>query len=590
MQEYNTRIDAFEQELKISSKNDRWYVIVRVITILCFIVFGFFFSRTIRYEFLFLSLSCLLIFFIVMRFHKKILHRIDLLSILLQINKNELNVLNGEKNRYDNGSEFNIPGHSFSFDLDFFGEASLYQYLNRCGTYPGRHFFATYLCDPLSSEQIVESQLAIKELAAKVNFRQDVLAFGIKSEDSKKSYSQLVNWLHQKSLFSSRVANIIIWISPIFLILSFFIYLSFDVTIFWKICSSIFIFNLFYFSTFAKKIQLDLSHFETAVNQLEQYRSIFQKIESENFESKLLKQLQGKLVDGTYKASTAISQLSSYIDSLHTMLNLPIAVLLNGIFLFHVRKYLDLLNWKQSSNANFVGAFEVIGRMEALNSLANFSFNNPAYVFSEINDRKIIRFHDLGHPLISEKVRVTNSIDFDRQRFMILSGSNMSGKSTFLRTLGVNFILARIGAPVCASHASIHPMDVWVSMRLADSLAENESYFFAEVKRLKEIVTATQMGNCFILLDEILRGTNSDDKQNGTIEVIKKLMSNHVIGALATHDIEVCQMTEDYGSVLFNKCFEVDILEDNLYFDYRLRDGICKNRSASFLMKKMEII
>ncbi len=590
MQEYNTRIDAFEQELKISSKNDRWYVIVRVITILCFIVFGFFFSRTIRYEFLFLSLSCLLIFFIVMRFHKKILHRIDLLSILLQINKNELNVLNGEKNRYDNGSEFNIPGHPFSFDLDFFGEASLYHYLNRCGTYPGRHFFATYLCDPLSSEQIVESQLAIKELAAKVNFRQDVLAFGIKSEDSKKSYSQLVNWLHQKSLFSSRVANIIIWISPIFLIFSFIIYLSFDTTIFWKICSSIFIFNLFYFSTFAKKIQLDLSHFETAANQLEQYRSIFQKIESENFESKLLKQLQGKLVEGNYKASTAISKLSSYIDSLHTMLNLPIAVLLNGIFLFHVRKYLDLLKWKQSSNANFVEAFEVIGRVEALNSLANFSFNNPAYVFSEINERKMIQFQNLGHPLIPEKVRVTNSIDFDKQRFMILSGSNMSGKSTFLRTLGVNLILARIGAPVCASHASIHPMDVWVSMRLADSLAENESYFFAEVKRLKEIVTATQMGNCFILLDEILRGTNSDDKQNGTIEVIKKLMSNQVIGALATHDIEVCQMTEDYGSVLFNKCFEVDILEDNLFFDYRLRDGICKNRSASFLMKKMEII
>ena len=234
MQAYNTRIDAFTQELKISSKHDRWYVIVRVITILCFIVFGFLFVKTIRYEFLFLSLSCLLIFFIIMRFHKKILHRIDLLSILLQINKNELNVLNGEKNRYDNGSEFNIPGHPFSFDLDFFGEASLYHCLNRCGTYPGRHFFATYLCDPLSSEQIVESQLAIKELAAKVNFRQDVLAFGIKSEDSKKSYSQLVNWLHQKSLFSSSVANIIIWISPIFLILSFFIYLSFDITIFWK--------------------------------------------------------------------------------------------------------------------------------------------------------------------------------------------------------------------------------------------------------------------------------------------------------------------------------------------------------------------
>jgi DNA mismatch repair ATPase MutS len=161
---------------------------------------------------------------------------------------------------------------------------------------------------------------------------------------------------------------------------------------------------------------------------------------------------------------------------------------------------------------------------------------------------------------------------------MILTGSNMSGKSTFLRSLGINMVLAGIGSPVCASAASIHPLPVLVSMRLSDSLSDSESYFFAEIKRLKQIMNALENQPAFVLLDEILRGTNSDDKRNGTIEVI------------ATHDIEVCLTTNEYPKILTNACFEVEIKEDDLHFDYKLRDGICKNKSATFLMKKMGVI
>jgi DNA mismatch repair ATPase MutS len=232
----------------------------------------------------------------------------------------------------------------------------------------------------------------------------------------------------------------------------------------------------------------------------------------------------------------------------------------------------------------------VIGELEAMNSLANFSYNNPSFSFPQLNNDSVVSLTNVGHPLIHAKKRIDNSIEFKDERFVILTGSNMSGKSTFLRTLGINMVLAGVGSPICATAATIHPMQVLVSMRLSDSLTESESYFFAEVKRLKEIMDTLESKKCFVLLDEILRGTNSDDKRNGTIEVIKKMIAKNAIGAIATHDLEVCLTTNLFPNILANKCFEVEIVNNDLVFDYKLRDGICQNKSASFLMKKMGVI
>ena len=227
---------------------------------------------------------------------------------------------------------------------------------------------------------------------------------------------------------------------------------------------------------------------------------------------------------------------------------------------------------------------------EKLNSLANFSYNNPDFVFPKINSEYKIGFSNLSHPLLNPETRVGNDTYFYPESFMVLTGSNMSGKSTFLRSLGINMVLGGIGSVVCASEATIHPLAVLVSMRLSDSLSDSESYFFAEIKRLKQIMDALEEQPAFVLLDEILRGTNSDDKRNGTIEVLKKVIAKKAIGAIATHDIEVCLTTNDYPGILSNNCFEVEIRDNDLHFDYKLREGICKNKSATFLMKKMEVI
>jgi DNA mismatch repair ATPase MutS len=282
-----------------------------------------------------------------------------------------------------------------------------------------------------------------------------------------------------------------------------------------------------------------------------------------------------------------LSELFSRMDTIN---NLMTATVLNGTFLFNLHVLKALLKWKNNYSTELEKWITIIGEFEALNSLANLAYNNPDFVFPEINSEYKIGFSDLSHPLLNPATRVGNDTHFYPQSYMILTGSNMSGKSTFLRSLGINMVLGGIGSVVCASKANMHPLPVLVSMRLSDSLADSESYFFAEIKRLKQIMDALEERPAFVLLDEILRGTNSDDKRNGTIEVVKKIIAKNAIGAIATHDIEVCLTTNEYPDILTNQCFEVEIQNNDLHFDYKLRNGICKNRSATFLMQKMGVI
>jgi DNA mismatch repair ATPase MutS len=300
--------------------------------------------------------------------------------------------------------------------------------------------------------------------------------------------------------------------------------------------------------------------------------------------------LQKRLSYKNEKASVHLKHLAALFSSMDTIQNLITGTIFNGTFLYNLHIFKSLIVWKNQHAQVLEDWLKVIGEFEMLNSLANVACNNPDFVFPELNANYEISFADLSHPLLSRKSRVGNDIDFQPQSFMILTGSNMSGKSTFLRSLGVNMILAGMGAAVCSTKANVHPMPVLVSMRLSDSLSDSESYFFAEIKRLKQIMDELEHKPAFVLLDEILRGTNSDDKRNGTIEVIKKVIAKKALGAIATHDIEVCLTTNDFPDMLINKCFEVEIINNDLHFDFILRDGICKNKSATFLMKKIGVI
>ena len=263
---------------------------------------------------------------------------------------------------------------------------------------------------------------------------------------------------------------------------------------------------------------------------------------------------------------------------------------MNILTFYHLHTYRKLLKWKQAHAKHIALWLSVIAEVEVLHSFANFSYNNPSFAYPTLNDQQLISFESLGHPLIPAKGRVCNTISFASHRFVILTGSNMSGKSTFLRALGVNMLLATMGLPVCAQKATVHPMKLLVSMRLSDSLSDGKSYFYAEINRLRTIMEQLEKAPCFVLLDELLRGTNSEDKQSGTFRIIEKMVALKAIGVIATHDLEVCTLSDKYPDILQNKCFESQIIAGELYFDYTLKEGICQNKNATFLMEKMGVI
>ena len=535
-------------------------------------------------------LSTIIVFILLMRKHRKVASEIELRNTLITINENEINYLSKGEIEFDNGLEYNDTGHSYSHDLDIFGDKSLFQCINRTATFIGKTRLSKLLLNLLSNEKIIENQIAINELKNSIEWRQKINALSIIANDSKDSYQNLIDWSAIKTEPKSKLFIGLSFIIPALLILSLITFAFTKEPIYWSIFVTLFLVNLVILVFQLKKIKLEIFKSDKMHDIIMKYSLIIEEIENKQFQSSKLNELKNELINSNVKSSENISKLSSLFNRMDSIKNGMGAIIFNGFLLYHIHTLRALFYWRKD-NAKFIKIWlDVIGEFETMNSLANFAYNNQEFIFPELNNDKSISLKDLGHPLIPSIKRVCNSVDFSEHKFIILTGSNMSGKSTFLRTLGINMVLVGIGAPICSSKASVHPIRVWVSMRLSDSLSDNESYFFAEIKRLKEVIEAIKEESCFVLLDEILRGTNSDDKRNGTIEVIKKMIPNNVIGAIATHDLEVCETTKLFPEFLTNKCFEVEIINDELVFDFKLRDGICRNKSATFLMKKMEII
>lgn len=587
---YLDKVEQYSEILKKISKRYNSVSLLRLLSIfLClFMLFYYIKTNEIQYAvFAFLSFAG---FIFLMRIHSKLANEKELTSAILKINQNEIAYLKREKIPFENGKEFNDFHHPYAYDLDIFGEYSLFQNLNRTATYIGKKTFSNQLLNLSSNETILENQEAINELKAKIGWRQEFLALATVSNDNKNSFDSLIHW---NSFKNNSLPKLLVLLSVIMPTIFFGFLVAYFVTsktIILSYLTYVFIANMIVLGQSFKRIQSEIAKADNIDKIIRQYSLLVEKIEKENFQSKKLIDFQKQLIFKNATASTHLKQLSELFSRMDTISNFVTAIVFNGTFLFNLHVLKALLKWKDNYSEELEKWVSIIGEFEALNSLANFAYNNPDFVFPEINSEYKIGFSDLSHPLLNPATRVGNDTHFYPESFMILTGSNMSGKSTFLRSLGINMVLGGIGSVVCASKATIHPLPVLVSMRLSDSLADSESYFFAEIKRLKQIMNALEEKPAFVLLDEILRGTNSDDKRNGTIEVVKKIIAKKAIGAIATHDIEVCLTTNEYPNILTNQCFEVEIQNNDLHFDYKLREGICQNKSATFLMKKMEVI
>lgn len=583
---YSSLTNRFSIELNKLNKQCNTLGTTRLFLAVFTIYFIYKFLSSDQLVFLIPAVLGLVGFVFVVIKHRKVLWEKQITSNLLSINQQEIDYLTSKALPFYNGEKYIDATHFYTFDLDVFGRDSLFHHLNRTTTYLGERTLATGLMNLLPNDQIVANQEAVKELADKLDWRQHLAALGKTVSDTEEDYRKLIDWSKEKQNQISGLVNVLSFVFPA-LFIGVLIAALFGVFgLKWVILS--FVINLGLFGTQSKKIKSEVVDAKNIAEIVKHYGLILGSIEKESFSSLKLKELQKELQDKN--ASGEINRLSDVFLKIQGV-NFDLgAIVLNGTLTYHIHALRSLIEWKSNNAANLKSWLDSMGEIDALNSLANLGYNNPGFIYPDLNSNFKTSFTHLGHPLISEQVRVTNSLTLRKSNFVILTGSNMSGKSTFLRTLGINMVLTGMGAPICAAEASIHPLPILVSMRQSDSLSSGESYFFAEVKRLKSIIEKLKSETCFVLLDEILRGTNSDDKQSGTIGVIQKIISLSAVGGIATHDLEVCRMTDQYPDKLENKNFEVEIINDELVFDYKLRDGICQNKSATFLMKKMEII
>ena len=589
-QTYKTLQEKHEQEVKQIKSTSLKVSILRMVAVTGFGLSLYYYSKTDESFLLIITAISTIGFFALIKIHGRLSFKRKIKDALVEINKDEIDYIQNKNLKYDNGLEYVDVTHSYSYDLDIFGDKSLFQTLNRTATYIGKTKLANSLLGIIPNTEIKLNQDAISELADDVEWRQGILAYSKKTEDSKEIYTKLIQWSKAEEQKTPLILTIVSFLFPVIYFVALGGMIFTDNGFYNDIALYTFLINLGVLSSQLKKIKAELIDSSKINDILKNYSLIIKQLETKNFKSEKLNQLKSSLSDDEGLASEQIKKLSSLFSQLENIVNPVGAGLFNGVILYHLHTLRSLYKWKAEHRTKITDWLNVIGTIEQLNSYANFAYNNTDFTYPSLNSESKIEFNDLGHPLLDSQTRINNTVDFNNQNFIILTGSNMSGKSTFLRSLGINMVLAGTGSPICASKANVHPLNVLVSMRLADSLSDNESYFFAEVKRLKEIMDKADKTVSFVLLDEILRGTNSDDKRTGTVEVIKKIIGKNVIGAIATHDLKVCDTSQEYPETLINKCFEVEIIDNELVFDYTLRDGVCKNKSATFLMKKMEVI
>jgi len=582
---YTSRKLSYELELSKLRKKLAVSSTIRLVTFL-FIVFGvYLFFGKLPMVFLILGIGISVFLYLLFR-HSDLQHKYDLNKALVEINKTELNVLNRDYFSLDDGKEFKNPKHSYSYDIDLFGRGSFFQYCNRTATVEGKYELYKNLTEN-NIFSIEEKQQSIKELSDNPKWRQhfSALASLVKVQHSAK---EIISWIHNYTLVFPKYFA---FLPAIFSIISLLLIILVGVEIIpGQVLLIWFFIGLGISGTFFKKVN-ELSNDSCNVKDtFKQYHKLLNEIENISFKSSILRLKQQEIKSETEKASLIFKKYSKLLDALDQRNNLMIGAVGNGLFLRDLYQVHKIEKWINTYKNKVEAWFKVISFIDAQNSLANFAFNHPHYVFPKISkNRQMISAKNLGHPLLKENHRVDNDFTIEKQQFFIITGANMAGKSTFLRTVSLSVVMANIGLPVCADSFEYRPTKLITSMRTSDSLADDESYFFSELKRLKFIVDKIESDDYFIILDEILKGTNSTDKASGSKKFVQKLVASKSTGIIATHDLSLCEIEKELTEIK-NYYFDAEIINNELNFDYQLKDGVCKNMNASFLLKKMKIV
>ena len=578
----NLKLEKELHKIKIKLTN----LSVLRLLVFFFTLFGIYFSLGNPTIVTIITIVGVGIFSFLLSRYLKIKEKKKLVLCKISINKTEIRVLEGDFSFLPEGKEFLDSNHFFSHDIDLFGRHSFFQYINRTSTEIG----TAELAKIISKNNILsidKKQEVIKELSKKVKWRQHFTALAslVKTEYSSKVIVRYIQ--DYKAVFSKLVLPLPVLfsiVSSLLIGLVSFQMISYTLLLLW------FIIGLVVTAIFFKRTEAIYANAGKSKTIFKQYHLLLQEIENGNFSSEILQEKQEIIQSENLKASAIFMKFSKILDAFDQRNNVLIFILGNAFFLRDLRNAVKVETWIHTYNHTVKKWFEVIAFFDAGNSLANFCFNHSDYTFPElVKENSIIQAIQLGHPLLKSEKRIDNNFTISDNQFFIVTGANMAGKSTFLRTVSLSIVMANCGLPVCAESFKYAPRRLITSMRTTDSLSEDESYFYSELKRLKFIVDTIEVKDYFIILDEILKGTNSKDKAIGSKKFIEKLIKSKSTGIIATHDVSLCDLENEFSDIK-NYYFDAEITESELHFDYTLKNGICKNMNASFLLEKMKII
>lgn len=531
--------------------------------------------------------------FILVKIHNRFFIRKEWLETQARIIQEELQALSGNYSSFEDGKEYVNPEHPYSFDLDIFGRRSLFQSINRTCTFFGKVRLAEWLQNHLHEKTSIEKrQEMIREISKHTLFREQFRVAGLVHHGQSSDGEKIQAWSQSPAQYlHAGWVKAFIWgvpvINSLLLITSLAGWTSFS----WLGLS----FGIFLVLSFGiiKRATYIQETYGKQLKSLNGYARLIALAKAEEWKSAGMQELMERFNLNGQSPVQALQQLSKELDRLDLRNNQFLYVLLEGSIFFQLQEIVRIERWKVRYGQHISEWLETVGELDALCSLGTFAYNHPQYTYPELTEKPFCFLAtQMGHPLMPASQCVKNDATIpSRPFFLIITGANMAGKSTYLRTIGVNYLLACIGAPVCCERLRLHPNQLITSLRTSDSLSDNESYFFAELKRLKRIIDLLNQGQqLFIILDEILKGTNSMDKQKGSFDLIRQFMQLKANGIIATHDLLLGSLIKQFPEEIRNYCFEADIKENELTFSYKLREGVAQNMNACFLMKKMGII
>ncbi len=536
--------------------------------------------------FIVLLLVGIVLFIYLLSKHTDLKKIYNLKKALVVINEDEIKIASGDFFDKNEGLQFHDPNHNYALDIDLFGRGSFFQFIDRTSIEAGKLQLANAL-KANNIKDIQSRQEAIQELALKANWRQQFQATSSLIKVEAKAET-ILSFLKTHQSFLSKWFK---WL-PLIITASTFIIIGLAIA---KLIPAIMIgywlfVGLFITGRYVKKIGSLSSNTDRMRDTFRQYALLLNAIETETFGSTLLQEKQAQIKLKEKKASQILTELSKAMDALDNRNNLISAIFGNGYFLTDLKHTYTIEKWIEQYKSTVDNWFEVVSFFDAYNSFGNYAFNHQMYIYPKIVDENSnTKIKQLGHPLLKTEKRIDNDFEINNQQFFIITGANMAGKSTFLRTVSLHIVMANVGLPVCATSSVYSPVKLITSMRTSDSLTDDSSYFFSELTRLKYIVDAIKKDSYFIILDEILKGTNSTDKAIGSRKFVEKLVASYATGIIATHDLSLCEIETELEEIK-NYYFDAQIIEDELYFDYTFKKGVCQNMNASFLLKKMEIV